>query len=74
MTDDNIANLMLEQFRLLGAQIEQISAEVQALKADMLSVHHASRSHDPFENRVLDLAALKIRVERIERHLGLTEK
>jgi hypothetical protein len=75
MSDDNISHLMLEQFRLIWTQIDRVYEEVRALKVDVLSLRHSGRSRDLILDQDHDdVAALKVRVDRIERRLELTEK
>ena len=75
MSDDNISHLMLEQFRLIRTQIDRVYEEVRALKVDVLSLRHSGRSRDLILDQDHDdVAALKIRVDRIERRLELTDK
>jgi hypothetical protein len=75
MSDDNISHLMLEQFRLIRTQIDRVYEEVRALKVDVLSLRHSGRSRDRiWDQDHDDVAALKVRVDRIERRLELTEK
>jgi hypothetical protein len=75
MSDDNISHLMLEQFRLIRTQIDRVYEEVRALKVDVLSLRHSGRSRDLILDQDHDdVAALKVRVDRIERRLELTEK
>jgi hypothetical protein len=73
MSDDNISHLMLEQFRLIRTQIDRVYEEVRALKVDVLSLRHSGRSRDLILDHE-DVAALKVRVDRIERRVELTEK
>jgi hypothetical protein len=75
MSDDNISHLMLEQFRLIRTQIDRVYEEVRALKVDMLSLRHSGRSRDLILDQDHDdVAALKVRVDRIERRLELTDQ
>jgi hypothetical protein len=75
MSDDNISHLMLEQFRLIRAQLDRVYEEVRAVKVDVLSLRHSGRSRDLILDQDHDdVAALKVRVDRIERRLELTEK
>jgi hypothetical protein len=75
MSDDNISHLMLEQFRLIRTQIDRVYDEVRALKVDVLSLRHSGRSRDLIlDQDHEDVAALKVRVDRIERRVELTEK
>jgi hypothetical protein len=67
MSDDNISHLMLEQFRLIRTQIDRVYEEVRALKVDVLSLRHSGRSRDLILDQDHDdVAALKVRVDRIE--------
>jgi hypothetical protein len=75
MSDDNISHLMLEQFRLIRAQLDRVYGEVRAVKEDVLSLRHSGRSRDLIQDQDHDdVAALKVRVDRIERRLELTDK
>jgi hypothetical protein len=47
MGDDDLSHLMLEQFRVIRAQMDRIHDDVRSLKVELLSLRHSTRSRDP---------------------------
>lgn len=75
MSEENLSNLMLEQFRLIRKQIDDLRDEVRGYKAEMIAMRHVQRGFDiRQEHHTEDLVSLHVRVDRIERRLALTDK
>jgi hypothetical protein len=75
MSDDHLSHSMLEQFRVIRAQMDRIHDDVRSLKIELLSLRHSTRSRDLIQDQHHDdPASLRSRVDRIERRLELTDK
>jgi hypothetical protein len=46
MSDENLSHLMLEQFRLIRKQIDDLREEVRGYKAEMVAMRHVQRGFD----------------------------
>lgn len=71
---DKIEHLMLEQFRRLNEKVDAILLEIRQLKQSDLSTRHHLRGLELTDDAQRDgLEGLKLRVDRIERRLELSD-
>jgi tetrahydromethanopterin S-methyltransferase subunit G len=74
VTQTNIENLMLEQFRRLDRKLDLVVEEVRELKTLALGHRHVIRSLELASDASQDsLSNIKARLERVERRLELAD-
>ena len=75
MSDDKIELLMLEQFRIIRGDIAKLADDVRGLKVEMIAVRHHVRGMElQQDGHHDDIAAMKTRLDRIERRLELADE
>lgn len=74
MTSEAPDNLVLEHLRAIRSDISRIKEDIHGLRAEMTSVRqHLGGVVTLQEFDHTDLAALKVRIERIEKRLELAD-
>ena len=73
MTDDT-TNLVLEHLRAIRSSLNRLENRVDTLAAEMLAMRQHQLGQDTLVNHDhAELAAVKVRLDRIERRLDLVE-
>ena len=71
---ENLENLVLEQLRAVRVDNAKILEEVRGLRTEIISVRHHVRGIElTNDQNGADVAALKLRIERVERRLELAD-
>ena len=71
---DNVENLVLEHLRAIRADMARMAEDVRGLRTEMMSVRHHVRGLELAQDADHDgLASVKVRLDRIERRLELTD-
>jgi hypothetical protein len=71
---DNIDSLVLEQLRQLRAQNDRILDEIRVVKTELQALRHHSRGVELTQDgHHEDIARIKVRLDRIERRLELSD-
>jgi hypothetical protein len=71
---DNVENILLEHLRAIRGDISRMADDMRTMRTEMTAFRqHVSGVVTIQDHDHVDLAALKIRLDRIEKRLGLTD-
>ncbi len=72
--NDKIESLVLEQLRPMRTQNDRILDEIRGLKVEIMAIRHHQRGVELIQDaHHEDIASVKVRLDRIEHRLELTE-
>ena len=72
--NEKVENLILEQLRAIRGDIAHIKADIQGLKTEMNAIRLHVRGVETLQDHDHgDIAAIKLRLERIEKRLELAD-
>ncbi len=72
--NDEVGNLVLEHLRAIRADIAGLKAEIRGVQAEQTAMRHEMRAFSVrLDHLIEEVADSKVRLERIERRLELTE-
>jgi hypothetical protein len=73
--NEKVENLVLEQLRAMRATSDRILDEIRAIKSEMTSIRHHVRGIEVLQDQDHgDIAAMKVRLDRVERRLELVDE
>lgn len=73
MTDET-TNLVLEHLRAIRADLTGLKAEIRGVQSEQTAMRHEMRASSVRQDHLIeDTADIKVRLDRIERRLDLTE-
>ena len=72
--NEKVENLVLEHLRVIRGDVTVIKDDIRGLKAEMTSMRqHMAAVMTLQEHDHTDIASIKVRLDRIERRLELTD-
>lgn len=73
--NEKVENSVLDQLRAIRADIGRVADEMRGLKSEMTSIRHHMRGVETLQDQDhSDIAAVKVRLDRIERRFELVDE